>query len=136
LLLRLGSGGLLRLLLSLHLPVLGKAAGIIRDGAIRQLPDPGGEAVDEVPVMADKQQRAVVGLHRLLDPLPGVDVQMVGGLVQDQEVDLVIHQHAQPQAALLPAGEHRHRLEHVLAPEVVCRQPVSGRLGREALFRR
>ena len=86
--------------------------------------------------MADKQQRAVVGLHRLLDPLPGVDVQVVGGLVQDQEVDLVVHQHAQPQAALLPAGEHRHRLEHVLAPEVVCRQSVSGRLGREALFRR
>ena len=84
--------------------------------------------------MADEQQRPVVGLHRLLDPLSGVDVQVVGWLVQDQKVDLVVHQHAQPQAALLPAGEHRHGLEHVLSPEVIGRQPVPGTLGRKAFF--
>ena len=82
--------------------------------------------------MADEQQRAVIGLHRLLDPLSGSDVQMVGRLVQNQEVDLVIHQHTQPQAALLAAGQDGHRLEDVLTPEVIGRQPVSGRLGGNA----
>ena len=57
---------------------------------------------------------------------------MVGRLVQDQEVDLVVHQHTQPQAALLAAGQDGHRLEDVLTPEVVSRQPVPGRLGGDA----
>src|SRR5699024_12747263 len=67
-----------------------------------------------------------------IDPLPAVDVQVVGGLVQDQEVDLLIHEHAQPQAALLPAGEDGDGLEHVLSPEVEGRQPVPGGLGGHA----
>ena len=57
---------------------------------------------------------------------------MVGRLVQDQEVDLVVHQHTQPQTALLPAGEDGHRFHHVLAPEVVGRQPVPGGLSGDA----
>ena len=85
---------LFRLFLGLHLPVLGKAHGIIRNGLIGQLPNPGRKAVDEVPVMGDEEQRAVIGLHRLLNPLPGIDIQVVGGLVQDQEIDLIVHQHA------------------------------------------
>ena len=59
---------------------------------------------------------------------------MVGGLVQNQEVDLVVHQHAQPQPALLTAGENGHRLEHVLPLEIVGRQAVPGGLGGETLL--
>ena len=82
--------------------------------------------------MADKQKRPLVGLHRLLNPLPAVDVQVVGRLVQHQQVDLLVHQHAQPQAALLAAGEDGHGLEHVLPPEVEGPQPVPGGLGGHA----
>ena len=82
--------------------------------------------------MADEEEGPLVGLHRLLDPLPAGDVQVVGGLVQHQKVDLIIHQHAQPQPALLAAGEDRHALEHVLPPEVEGPQPVPGRLGGHA----
>ena len=57
---------------------------------------------------------------------------MVGRLVQNQEVDLVVHQHTQPQAALLAAGQDGHRLEDVLTPEVISRQPVPGGLGGDA----
>ena len=57
---------------------------------------------------------------------------MVGRLVQDQKVDLVVHQHAQPQAALFAAGEDGHRLQNILPPEIVSRQTVPGRLGGNA----
>ena len=57
---------------------------------------------------------------------------MVRGFVQNQEVNLPVHQHAQPQAALLPSGQDGHGLEHVLPPEVIGRQAVPGALGGEA----
>ena len=79
--------------------------------------------------MTDEQQRAVISFHRLFDPFPRRDVQMVGWLVQNQEIDLVVHQHTQPQAALLSAGEDGPRLEDVLSPEVIRRQTVPGGLG-------
>ena len=49
---------------------------------------------------------------------------MVCRLVEHQEIDIAAHQNAQAQPALLPSGEHRHGLEHVLAPESESRQPV------------
>ena len=61
-------GGLF--LLRLGGPVLGKAHGIVIDGTVGQLPDPRGEAIDEIPVVGHEQQGTVEGLHRLLDPLP------------------------------------------------------------------
>ena len=81
--------------------------------------------------MADEQQRPVEGLHRLLDPLARGDVEVVGRLVENEEVHLVVHQHAEPQAALLAAGEHGNRLEHVLSAEVERRQTVARLLRRD-----
>ena len=101
----------------------------IGDGPPLQHPDPGGEPLDEVAVVGDEEQIALILLHRLLDPLPALDVQMVGGLVQDQQVDFAVHQHTQPQTALLPAGQGGHWLEHVLPPELEGGQPVPGALG-------
>ena len=59
---------------------------------------------------------------------------MIGRFVQDQEVDLLIHQHAQPQAALLTAGKDGNSLKHVLAPEIKRAQTVPGGLGGHAVF--
>ena len=84
--------------------------------------------------MGDKQQCTVKGLHGLLDPLPCGNVQMVGRLVQNEEIDLLVHQHTQSQAAQLAAGQHRHRLKHILPLKLVGGQPVPGALGRHTLF--
>ena len=84
--------------------------------------------------MADEQQRAVKGLHRLLHPFPAGDIQMVGGLVQNEEVDLLVHQHAKPQAAQLAAGQHADGFEHVLPLKLIGRQTVPGALGRDVLL--
>ena len=101
---------------------------------VLQHPDAGGKLLDEVAVVGHEEQVALVVGHRVLDPLPAGNVQMVGGLVQDEQVDLLIHQHAQPQTALLTAGQGGHRLEHVLSPEVEGGQPVAGSLGGAVLI--
>ncbi|MPM40175.1 hypothetical protein SDC9_86815 [bioreactor metagenome] len=59
---------------------------------------------------------------------------MVGGFVQNEQVDFTCHQHAQPQAALLAARQGGYRLEHVLPPKVEGGEPVAGFLGRAVLF--
>ena len=84
--------------------------------------------------MADKQQCAVKGLHRLLYPLPAGDVQMVGGLVQNEEIDLLVHQHAQPQPAQLPAGQHADGFEYILPLKLIRGQTVARALGGHILF--
>ena len=83
--------------------------------------------------MGDEEQIPLVFLHRLLDPLPALNVQVVGGLVQHQQIDLFVHQHTQAQTALLAAGQGGYRLEHILAPEFERRQPVPRRLGSAVL---
>ena len=84
--------------------------------------------------MADKEQGAVKGLHRLLHPLPGGNVQVVGGLVQNQEAGLLVHEHTQAQAGKLAAGEGRHALKHILPLKLILSQAIAGALGGHALF--
>ena len=84
--------------------------------------------------MGHKQQRALVLVNGALHPLPGGNVQMVGRLVQNQQIDPLVHEHTQAQAGLFAAGQGSHGLEHVLAGEHKRPQPVSCRLYRQILF--
>ena len=59
---------------------------------------------------------------------------MVGRLVEDQQVDFLIHEHAQPQTALLAAGEVSDGFEHILTGEHKLSQTVTGDLRRHVLF--
>ena len=65
------------------------AAEIVADLPVFQLPDAGGEFVDEIPVVRDEDERALVVLQRILEPFARVDVQMVRRLVEDEQVDLL-----------------------------------------------
>lgn len=90
-----------------------------------QLPDPRGEFVDKITVVGHEDERPLVVLQRILKPFARVDVQVVRRLVEDEQVDLLIHQHTQPQTALFAAGKTRNGLEHVLALEQIRAQPVT-----------
>ena len=59
---------------------------------------------------------------------------MVRRLVEDQEVDALVHQHTQPQAALFAAGELADRLVNVVALKQERAQPVTRRLHRAVLL--
>ena len=52
----------------------------------------GCKALDEVAVMRNKQQRAVECLNRLLNPLAGCKVKVVGRLVEDEQIERIVHQ--------------------------------------------
>ena len=54
---------------------------------------------------------------------------MVGGLVQKQGVDFLIHEQAQLQPSLFAARQHAHRLKNLFALEVEGRQTVARLLG-------
>ena len=60
------------------------------------------------PVVADQQQRALEIEEQLLQQFEGLDVEVVGGLVQDQDIGGPGEQTRQQQAAALPAGQGLH----------------------------
>ena len=52
----------------------------------KDLDGPGGDVVQELAVVGDQQQRAPEGFQVILEPFDGLDVQVVRGLVQQQDV--------------------------------------------------
>ena len=69
-----------------------------------------GDAVDEVAVVGDEQDGAGVVLERVGERLDGAHVEVVGGLVEQQEVGVADEQREQAQAAALAAREHARRV--------------------------
>ena len=58
--------------------------------------------------MRDEQQRAVERLDGFLDPFTRGEVKVVGRLVKDEQIERIVHQLAQAQAAFLTARQHIH----------------------------
>ena len=65
--------------------------------------DGGGDRVDEVPVVGDEQHRALVCREVPLQPGQGWVVEVVGGLVEQQDVRRGEQQRGQRQPGFLPA---------------------------------
>ena len=63
------------------------------------------DTFQEVPVVRDDDQRAGPAVEVVLDDRQGVDVQIVGRLVEQQHVGFVEQQSQELQAAPLTAGE-------------------------------
>ncbi len=73
----------------------------------RQLDDARGDAVEEIAVVRDKEARARVAAQEVLEPGDALGIEVVGRLVEDQEVGLLDERAAERDAALLAAGEVR-----------------------------
>ena len=71
------------------------------------LDDPRHGPVQEIPVMADGQHRAPEPPQIPLQPLRGLQVQMVRGLVQQQDVRILQNEPSQVHPGLLSAGQTR-----------------------------
>ena len=73
-----------------------------------QLQDPAGYIVQEVPVVGHRDDGAFVLPEVLLQPLDRFGVEMVGRLIQQQNIRFLDQQAAQRDAALFPAREDLH----------------------------
>ncbi|OPZ57390.1 MAG: hypothetical protein BWY87_01642 [Deltaproteobacteria bacterium ADurb.Bin510] len=81
-------------------------AAIGRDGLVRDLDDAVDRAVHEVAVVAGHEQRALVfGREPVLEPDDRLDVQVVGGLVEQQHVGVERQDLSQRDAHLPAAAE-------------------------------
>ena len=74
---------------ALRLQVLGVVPLVGVGAPAVQLEDPLGHVVEEVPVVSDGDDGAGVLLQVLLEPLHALRVQVVGGLVEEQQVRLL-----------------------------------------------
>ena len=75
--------------------------------SVLYLDDPRHGPVQEIPVMADGQHRAPEPPQIPLQPLRGLQVQMVRGLVQQQDVRILQNEPSQVHPGLLSAGQTR-----------------------------
>ena len=85
---------------------VGGVVALVRVGAAAvELEDPLGHVVQEVPVVGDRDDRAGVLRQVLLQPQHALGVEVVGGLVEQQQVGLLQQQLAQRDPAALTTGE-------------------------------
>ncbi len=95
---------LLQPLLLLHQP--GRIVALVGNAlAAVELEDPAGDIVEEVAVVGDDQDRAGIVAQMPFQPVHQLGVEMVGRLVEQQQIGLVEQQPAQRDAAALAAGE-------------------------------
>ena len=110
LVLLLGVGGLLQLdLLGSQLLEGAVVAAVAGQAALLDVQRDARHRVQEFPVVADDHQRAGVARQPAFQPDQGVEVQVVGGLVQQQQVARRHQRARQLQAHAPAAGEAVHR---------------------------
>ena len=81
--------------------------------------------------MGDEQERAAERLERVLERLARVEVEVVGRLVEDQDVRLRRHQHRQREPPALAARQSRQRLLGLGAREQEAPEQGARPAGRE-----
>ena len=84
-----------------------------------ELENPAGHMVEEVAVVGDGDDGAFVLLQVLLEPIDTLGIEVVGGLVEQQDVGLLQEQAAEGHAAALATAEVLHQLVLVGAAEGV-----------------
>ena len=84
---------------------------------VAQLPDPRHGRVEERPVVRRDQQRPAALAQVVLEPFDGVEVEVVRGLVEQQQVRVGDDQPGQRGARLLAAGHRRRRLRPLVPRE-------------------
>ncbi len=70
-----------------------------------ELEDPAGDVVEEVAVVGDDQDGAGIIAQMAFQPVHALGVEMVGRLVEQQQVGLIEQQPAERDAAALAARE-------------------------------
>jgi hypothetical protein len=91
-----------------------------------QLRDPVHHAVEKVPVVGDDHHRPLVSREEVLDPLEGLEVQVVGRFVQQEQVRRLEQESAQGDPHSPTARQRGQRGVELVGREA---QPAQDRLG-------
>jgi len=79
---------------------IGRVVALVRNTpASVEFQDPAGHIVEEVPVMGDDQDRTWIGAQVMLEPMHRFSIEVIGRLVQQQQVGLPQQQLGQRHAA-------------------------------------
>ena len=106
-------------------------AGIERELAVFEMQDEFGGRVQQVAVMADDQNRAAIALEIILQPQHAFEIEIVGRLVEQQQIGRGEQDRGQRHAHAPAAGEFRAGAKLVLGRKAETRQD-----GRRARRRR
>ena len=101
-------------------------AGVDVDAAVFDLEDAGGEAVDEVAVVGDEEDGAGEVADGVEQDIFGAEVEVVGGLVEQEEVDGRDEHLGHGVAVAFAAGEDAELFEDVVAGEHEAAEEASG----------
>ncbi len=82
--------------------------------AVAHFEDARGKFIDEVAVVRNEDHRSGVFLQRFQQHVLGAHVQVIGGLVEQQEIRRLQQHAGQRVAVALAAREHADALEHVV----------------------
>jgi len=107
----------------------GVVAGVELRLAPMQVQRVGGDVVQELAVVRDQQQRAGIFQQPLLEPQHRVEVEVVGGLVEQQQVRRRHQRARQVQAHPPAAGERGHRVVVGIGREPQSVQQLAGARG-------
>ena len=100
-----------------HAHVLGPAADVAVQRRVLDRDRALADRVEQRAIVGDEQQRAAELVQRLLERLAALEVEVVGRLVEDQDVGAGLDEDRQRQPPALASGEHLERLLGVLAGE-------------------
>ena len=114
------------------LAVVGAVVAAERGQApVAELPDPGHGRVEEGPVVRGDEERPGSPPEMLLEPFERVEVEVVGRLVEQQQVRVGDDQAGQRRPGLLAARQRRRRFRPLVAGE-----PEPGQRGLDPLVER
>ena len=102
--------------------ILGIRHLVVIDFAIRDFHRADGDVVQEGSVVRNHQDSTIIGFQEAFEPLDGLDVEVVGGLVEKQEIRLFQQDFGQLHAHLPAVAELAHRAQHVLVAEAQADQ--------------
>ena len=91
--------------LGLGFEIFGVVALVGNAAAAVELEDPAGDIVEEVAIVGDDHHRARIGAQMLFQPRRRLGVEMVGRLVEQQQIGLAQKQLAERDAAALAARQ-------------------------------
>ncbi len=83
--------------------------------------NPPGHIVEEIAVVGHGDDRTLILLEMLFEPVDGFGVEVVGGLVQEEDIGLLQQQAAQSHAAPLAARKDRNLLVGLGTPQGIHR---------------